>query len=79
VKIDGMFVRDIASDPIDQEMVRSITGIAKAMGKQTIAEFVENDSIIEILQEIDVDYIQCYGVARPQSLILLTLENLQQR
>jgi len=79
VKIDGMFVRDIASDPIDQEMVRSITGIAKAMGKQTIAEFVENDSIIEILQDIDVDYIQGYGVARPRSLNLLALSNLHQR
>jgi len=79
VKIDGMFVRDIASDPIDQEMVRSITGIAKAMGKQTIAEFVENDSIIDILQDIDVDYIQGYGVARPQSLNRLTLSELHQR
>jgi len=79
VKIDGMFVRDIASDPIDQEMVRSITGIAKAMGKQSIAEFVENDSIIEILQDIGVDYIQGYGVARPQSLNKLTLAKLQRR
>ena len=41
IKIDGMFVRDIADDAIDQEMVRSITNIAKAMGKQTIAEFVD--------------------------------------
>ena len=43
IKIDGMFVRDIANDDIDQEMVRSITGIAQAMGKKTIAEFVENE------------------------------------
>ena len=73
IKIDGMFVRDIADDPLDQEMVRSITGIAKAMGKLTIAEFVENDSIKEILLDIGVDYIQGYGVSKPEPLETLFL------
>ena len=70
VKIDGMFVRDIVDDIIDEEMVPSITGIAKAMGKLTIAEFVENDAIKEKLLDIGVDYIQGYGVARPKPLRL---------
>lgn len=74
VKIDGMFVRDIATDSIDQEMVRSITGIAKAMGKKTIAEFVENERIKEILEEIGVDYIQGYGVAKPKPLTAFSLD-----
>ena len=76
IKIDGMFVRDIANDSIDQEMVRSITGIAKAMGKQTIAEFVENDEIKEILEDIGVDFVQGYGIAKPQDLKLLTIDKL---
>lgn len=75
IKIDGMFVRDIAHDSIDQEMVRSIIGIARAMGKLTIAEFVENDSIIAILKDIGVDYIQGYGVAKPKSLEQFSTEN----
>ncbi len=76
IKIDGMFVRDIANDDIDQEMVRSITGIAKAMGKKTIAEFVENDEIKVILEDIGVDFVQGYGIAKPQDLKMLTTSKL---
>jgi len=68
IKIDGMFVKDIAHDSIDKEMVRSITSIAKAMGKETIAEFVENEEIKQILIEMDVDYIQGYHVEKPKPL-----------
>ena len=76
IKIDGMFVRDIDHDCIDQEMVRSITNIARAMGKQTIAEFVENDTIKNILDGFGVDYIQGYSVAKPQSLASLSMHEL---
>jgi len=69
-------VRDIDHDSIDQEMVRSITNIAKSMGKQTIAEFVENDTIKNILEGFGVDYIQGYGVAKPESLESLTVQRL---
>ena len=60
-----MFVRDIANDDIDQEMVRSITGIAKAMGKKTIAEFVENEQTLELLRNYGVDYAQGYHCGKP--------------
>jgi EAL domain-containing protein (putative c-di-GMP-specific phosphodiesterase class I) len=76
IKIDGMFVRDIANDPIDKEMVRSITSIAIAMNKKTIAEFVENDEIKNILAEMGVDYVQGYGIAKPQPLDELTMDIL---
>jgi diguanylate cyclase (GGDEF)-like protein/PAS domain S-box-containing protein len=65
LKIDGMFVKDILQDKIDLAMVKSIKEIANVMGMSTIAEFVENDQIIEILRDIGVDYIQGYGVAMP--------------
>ena len=68
LKIDGMFVRDIVDDPIDYAMVRSINELGKVMGKRTIAEFVENDAILQRLRHIGVDYAQGYGVARPRPL-----------
>lgn len=74
IKIDGMFVRDIDNNLIDREMVKSIAGIGRVMGKQTIAEFVENDEILEILKEIDVDYAQGYAIAKPKSLESLGAE-----
>ncbi len=68
LKIDGMFVKDIVDDPIALAMVRSINEIGQVMGKQTIAEFVENDAILEKLREISIDYAQGFGVGRPRPL-----------
>ncbi len=68
IKIDGAFIVNIASDPVDYAMVRSINDVAKAMGMQTVAEFVEDEAIIGKLREIGVDYLQGYRIARPQPL-----------
>ncbi len=65
VKIDGVFVRDIAENPGDYAVVRSINEIGHYMGKQTIAEFVESDAVLERLKEIGVDYVQGYHIDRP--------------
>ena len=66
LKIDGVFVRDIAGDPIDYAMVRSINEIGHVMGKSTIAEFVEDEATVRALRDIGVDYLQGYHIARPQ-------------
>ncbi len=67
LKIDGSFVRNIANDPIDFAMVKSIHEIGKTMGMSTIAEFVESEEIIEKLKEIGVDYAQGYAISKPAS------------
>ncbi len=74
LKIDGLFVQDIADDPVDLAMVRSINEIGQLMGKKTIAEHVENDTILERLRTLNVDYAQGYAIARPQPLEELLLE-----
>ena len=68
LKIDGVFIRELASDAIDQAAVRSINEIGHVMGKKTIAEFVEDDIVIEKLKEIGVDYAQGFGIAKPQPI-----------
>jgi diguanylate cyclase (GGDEF)-like protein/PAS domain S-box-containing protein len=65
LKIDGMFVRSILSNKIDRAMVESINNVGHVMGLHTIAEFAENQEIIDVLKEIGVDYVQGYGVAMP--------------
>ncbi len=65
LKIDGVFVKDILDDPIDLAMVKSINEIGHVTGKKTIAEFVENDAILQRLREIGVDYAQGYRIGRP--------------
>ena len=70
LKIDGVFVRDIADDPVDRAMVEAINKVGKIMGITTIAESVENAETLAILREIGVDYAQGFGIARPQVFIM---------
>lgn len=65
IKIDGDFIRDIDTSIVDQLVVDAIVEIAQRLGMQTIAEFAENDSVIEALVRRDVDMAQGYGVGRP--------------
>jgi len=68
LKIDGMFIKDIAVDPIDLAMVRSINEIGRVMGKHTVAEFVEDEAVLAKLREAGVDYAQGYGVGPPEPI-----------
>lgn len=65
VKIDGAFVQEILKNAIALEMVEAIKRIAVVMGIQTIAEYVENDEILQKLQSLGVDYAQGYAIAKP--------------
>lgn len=71
LKIDGSFVRQMADDPIDYAMVKSINEVGHVMNRKTIAEFVENERTLEMLREIGVDYAQGYGIAKPELLFEL--------
>ncbi len=68
LKIDGLFVKDIVIDPVDAAMVKSINEVGQIMGLKTIAEYVENNDILEIIKEIGVDFAQGYGISRPRPL-----------
>ena len=68
VKIDGQFISDVAIDPVNYAMVQSINGIAKVMSKQTVAEFVENETTLSTLREIGVDFAQGNAIAEPKPL-----------
>lgn len=68
LKIDGQFVKDIAIDPVSLAMVKSIHEIGCLMGKQTVAEFVESESILARLRELGVHYAQGYAVGFPMPL-----------
>ena len=68
LKIDGQFVRDIDNDPVARAMVASINEIAHLMGLQTIAEWVEDQAVLDILQDMGVDYVQGFFLHRPKPL-----------
>jgi diguanylate cyclase (GGDEF)-like protein/PAS domain S-box-containing protein len=71
LKIDGIFVRDMANDEADLAMVRAINDIGQTLHKSTIAEFVEDETVMELLCEMGVDYLQGFCIHRPSSFIEL--------
>ncbi len=73
LKIDGMFVQNIHSDPVNHAMVESINHIGHVMGRKTIAEFVEDSRTFQTLDQLGIDYMQGYGIAKP--VALSNLEN----
>ncbi len=69
IKIDGMFVRDMATDQMDHAIVEAINRIAHILGLKTVAEFVEDALILERLRAIGVDYAQGYFIDKPEALV----------
>ncbi|MEO9523850.1 DUF1631 family protein [Marinobacter alexandrii] len=74
VKIDGIFVKDMATNLTNYAMVRSINELCHFLDLKTIAEYVENMEIMETLREIQVDFAQGFGIAKPYRLDSLTAE-----
>ncbi|MDO6446523.1 EAL domain-containing protein [Colwellia sp. 1_MG-2023] len=68
VKIDGSFVKDMLKDPIDEVLVKAINDTAHALGKTTVAEFVEDEDTLIKLKELGVDYAQGYYIAKPKDI-----------
>ena len=66
LKIDGSFVRDMCSDPVDYAMVEAISNVGHIMGIRTIAEFVESEEVRLALMEMGVDFAQGYGISPPR-------------
>lgn len=65
LKIDGSFVKEMDINKIDHAMVRSIHSVAEAMNIKTVAEFVENDAILQELKNIGVHYGQGMFLGAP--------------
>ena len=68
LKIDGEFIRGLVTSHADQVVVTSLVQIARQLGKQTVAEFVENQPTLDLLTDLGVDFAQGYHIGRPAPL-----------
>lgn len=66
VKIDGSFVKNMLDNEMDCAIVESVNKIGHIAGLQTIAEYVENDAILQRLRELGIDFAQGWAIHRPQ-------------
>lgn len=65
LKIDGVFIRDIAENPDSQLFVQTLLEFSKAYHLKTVAEFVETGEIARILLNLGIDYMQGYYFGQP--------------
>jgi EAL domain-containing protein (putative c-di-GMP-specific phosphodiesterase class I) len=68
LKIDGSLIRNIVQDSYTKSIVKTIVLFAKTQNIKTIAEYVENEHIFNILNELGVDYSQGYYFGKPEAL-----------
>lgn len=71
VKIDGSFIRNLATNEDDQHVVRAMIDLAHSLGKRVVAEFVEDDATLNLLASYGVDMVQGYHLGRPARVELL--------
>ncbi|MDD2888106.1 MAG: EAL domain-containing protein [Aliarcobacter sp.] len=70
LKIDGSIVKNIAKDTYSRNVVETIVTFAKKQKIITIAEFVENEEIFNILYDLGVDYSQGYYFGEPKNILI---------
>jgi len=70
IKIDGSLIRDIASSPLARKTVEIIKIFADRIGALTVAEYVENVEIYDIVNEIGIDYSQGYYIGKAEKVLL---------
>ena len=68
IKIDGSFVREITHSAVDFAIVKAINNIAHEIHSQTVAEYVEDESIMGMVRELGIDFAQGYGLGRPEPI-----------
>jgi EAL domain-containing protein (putative c-di-GMP-specific phosphodiesterase class I) len=68
LKIDGVFIRDLANNEVDPVLVRSMCEVARSLGKVTVAEWVEDPALLERLRQLGVDQAQGFGIHEPCAL-----------
>ncbi|WP_419770276.1 MAG: EAL domain-containing protein [Candidatus Marinarcus sp.] len=68
LKIDGSLIKNIVQDTYSKSIVETIVLFAKKQNIKTIAEYVENEEIFNILKDLGVDYSQGYYFGKPEAL-----------
>ncbi|MBT8144015.1 MAG: EAL domain-containing protein, partial [Gammaproteobacteria bacterium] len=69
IKIDGSFTRNLGEDAINQAMVAAMVKLARSLGIRVVAEEVENQSALDAVRRIGVDFVQGHVIGRPGPLI----------
>ncbi|HEX5635696.1 MAG TPA: EAL domain-containing protein, partial [Gammaproteobacteria bacterium] len=73
IKIDGSLIRNICNDMVDKSMVRTISHIGHVLNVQIVAEWVEDEATLAMLNELGVDYAQGFHISKPDDELVRPL------
>ncbi|WP_062570104.1 EAL domain-containing protein [Pseudoalteromonas arabiensis] len=65
LKIDKSFVHDIGIDKDDEAIINSTLTLARSLGKECVAEGVENKTQLRFLRQLGCEYFQGYLFSKP--------------
>lgn len=68
LKIDGVFIRDIARNDINRALVKAINEVGHVMGIRTVAEFVEDDATLDAVRALGIDYAQGHALGEARQM-----------
>jgi len=66
IKIDGQFIKNLETSIQSRHITEAIHSFAHKIGAKSIAEFVHNDEVLKIIEEIGIDYSQGYLISEPK-------------
>ncbi len=70
IKIDGIFIKNLKESSKNRTITRAIVNLSKTLGIKTIAEYVEDEEIYNIVKECGIDYAQGYYIGKPESTLI---------
>lgn len=76
LKIDGEFVKNATTNVTDQLVIKACVDLARGLGKQTVAEFVETDECLALLRRLGVDHAQGFAIGHPAPLTAFGLPSI---
>ena len=68
IKIDGSFIQEIYQSELNQTVVKGVAEIAKVLRIKTVAEFVDNEAALKVLEDLNIDYAQGFLFSQPEEL-----------
>jgi diguanylate cyclase (GGDEF)-like protein/PAS domain S-box-containing protein len=73
LKIDGSFIRNLAGDTVNQAMVAAMIELSRSLNFRIVAEQVEDQSSLDAVTGMGIDFVQGFVVGRPQPLSMVPL------
>jgi EAL domain-containing protein (putative c-di-GMP-specific phosphodiesterase class I) len=70
IKIDGVFIKNLKENTRNRTITKAIVNLSKTLGIKTIAEYVEDEEIYDIIKDCGIDYAQGYYIGKPESILI---------